>query len=118
MERPGLGAEGGRVGDEPPRGAAHCPIGYRVRDCLLCAGQVDFLERAKAADYFVSVFFVSTTDVKINASRVMGRYVSGGHSVPIDKIAKRYTKSMANLAAAIELADRGIRIRPTLTLSH
>ncbi len=52
------------------------------------------------------VFFVSTTDVKINASRVMGRFMGGGHSAPIDKIAKRYTKSMANLAAAIELADR------------
>lgn len=68
--------------------------------------KVAFLERAQASGYFVRVFFVSTTDVKINASRVMGRFMDGGHSVPIDKIAKRYTKSMANLAAAIELADR------------
>ena len=32
--------------------------------------------------------------------------LGGGHTVPIEKIVSRYTKSMANLAAAISIADR------------
>lgn len=70
------------------------------------AGKVDFLRRAKNAGYFVRVFFISVGDPRINAARVAGRVMEGGHTVPIDKIVHRYTRSMANLSAAIELADR------------
>jgi predicted ABC-type ATPase len=68
--------------------------------------KVDFVRKAKDLGYFVRVFFVGTADPKINASRVMGRVMGGGHSVPMEKILSRYTKSMANLSAAIALADR------------
>jgi predicted ABC-type ATPase len=68
--------------------------------------KVDFLGRARDAGYFIRVFFVSTTDPRINAARVAGRVMSGGHTVPIEKILSRYERSMANLTAAIALADR------------
>lgn len=68
--------------------------------------KVDFVERAKDAGYFVRVFFIGTTDPRINAARVAGRVMEGGHSVPIEKIVSRYSRSMANLSAAIRLADR------------
>jgi predicted ABC-type ATPase len=68
--------------------------------------KIDFLERAKVAGYFLRVFFVSTSDPRINASRVMQRVMDGGHTVPLEKIVSRYNKSMINLAAAIEIADR------------
>ena len=32
--------------------------------------------------------------------------MEGGHTVPIEKIISRYVRSMANLSAAIEVADR------------
>jgi predicted ABC-type ATPase len=32
--------------------------------------------------------------------------MEGGHTVPIEKIVARYVRSMANLSAAIRLADR------------
>ncbi len=32
--------------------------------------------------------------------------MNGGHTVPIEKIIARYVRSMANLSAAIEIADR------------
>jgi predicted ABC-type ATPase len=54
----------------------------------------------------IRVFFVSTSDPRINASRVMQRVMDGGHTVPLEKIVSRYDKSMINLAAAIEIADR------------
>lgn len=68
--------------------------------------KVDFLVRARDDGYFIRVFFVSTSDPRINAARVAGRVMNGGHTVPIEKILSRYERSMANLAAAIALADR------------
>jgi predicted ABC-type ATPase len=68
--------------------------------------KIDFLERAKAEGYFLRIFFVSTSDPRINASRVTQRVMDGGHTVPLEKIVSRYNKSMINLAAAIEIADR------------
>ncbi len=68
--------------------------------------KVKFLEKAKASGYFIRVFFVSTTDPRINASRIMKRVMDGGHTVPIEKILSRYEKSMINLSAAIQLANR------------
>ncbi|MCC6667292.1 MAG: zeta toxin family protein [Polyangiaceae bacterium] len=68
--------------------------------------KVDFVRRAGEAGYFVRVFFVGTADPRINAARVASRVMQGGHTVPIEKIVSRYGKSMANLSAAVELADR------------
>jgi len=70
------------------------------------AEKVAFIARAKARSYFVRVFFIGTTDPRINAARVAGRVMEGGHSVPIEKIVARYARSMANLSAAIRFADR------------
>jgi predicted ABC-type ATPase len=70
------------------------------------AEKVDFLLRAKSAGYFLRVFFVGTSTPTINAARVAGRVIRGGHAVPIDKVISRYVKSHGNLPAAIEIADR------------
>jgi predicted ABC-type ATPase len=69
-------------------------------------GKVEFIERAKASGYFIRIFFISTRDPRINAGRVAGRVMEGGHTVPLEKIVSRYGRSMANLPAAIRLADR------------
>ncbi len=68
--------------------------------------KLDFLIRAKARGYFVRVFFVGTSDPRINAARVADRVMQGGHTVPIEKIISRYGRSMANLTPAIRVADR------------
>jgi predicted ABC-type ATPase len=68
--------------------------------------KLGFVDRARAAGYFVRVFFIGTSDPRINAARVAGRVMAGGHTVPIEKIISRYGRSMANLAGAIDLADR------------
>ncbi len=84
--------------------AAHEGLAFET---VFSAGdKVDFLSRAKDAGYFVRLFFVGTSDAKINAARVAGRVMKGGHTVPIEKIVSRYTKAMANLAAGIAVADR------------
>ncbi len=68
--------------------------------------KLDFVIRARSAGYFVRVFFIGTSDPRINAARVAGRVMAGGHTVPIEKIISRYGRSMANLIGAIEVADR------------
>ena len=65
-----------------------------------------FVERARQAGYFVRIFFIGTSDPRINAARVADRVIRGGHSVPIEKIIHRYDRSLANLPPAIELAHR------------
>jgi len=65
-----------------------------------------FLRRACAAGYFTRIFFVSTSDPRINAARVADRVIRGGHTVPIEKIISRYRGSLANLVEALRIADR------------
>jgi predicted ABC-type ATPase len=80
--------------------------GIAFETVMSAPDKIAFMRRARAAGYFVRVFFVGTEDPRINASRVAGRVMAGGHTVPIEKIISRYTRSMANIAATIGLADR------------
>lgn len=68
--------------------------------------KVDFILRAKAAGFFIRLFFVSTDSPAINAKRVAERVIKGGHDVPITKIISRYDKSIANCAALSPYVDR------------
>ncbi len=65
-----------------------------------------FVRRAVSAGYFVRIFFVGTDSPEINAQRIAGRVMEGGHDVPILKIVSRYGKSIANLVRAIPIVDR------------
>ena len=68
--------------------------------------KIDFLREAKAAGFFLRLFFIGTDSPVINAKRVAKRVMQGGHDVPIPKIVTRYTRSLANCAAAAQIADR------------
>lgn len=68
--------------------------------------KLDFIRRAKEADFFIRFFFIGTDSPAINASRVARRVMAGGHDVPIAKIISRYQRSIANGALAISMVDR------------
>lgn len=68
--------------------------------------KIDFLLRARDVGYFTRLFFISTSNPRINCARVANRVMNGGHTVPIEKIISRYAKAHANIAPAVELADR------------
>lgn len=80
--------------------------GIAFETVLSTSAKVDFIARAKERGYFVRLFFIGTSDPRINAARIAGRFMDGGHSVPIDKIVSRFARSMANLSVASRLADR------------
>lgn len=68
--------------------------------------KLEFMARAAAAGYFIRLFFVGTDDPSINAARVASRVYVGGHGVPTEKIAERYSKSIANCVRAARHVDR------------
>jgi len=81
-------------------------LGIAFETVFSAPDKVDFLRRCRDAGYFTRVFFIGTSVPRINASRVADRVLHGGHTVPIEKILSRHTRSMANLAAAIAITDR------------
>lgn len=68
--------------------------------------KVEFVQRARAAGFFVRLFFVCTDDPVINAQRVALRVMEGGHDVPIPKIISRYYRSIACCVEAMPAVDR------------
>ena len=68
--------------------------------------KLDFIRRAKQAGFFIRLFFVCTESPMINAARIAGRVMKGGHDVPIAKIISRYQKSIINCKVATGIADR------------
>ena len=68
--------------------------------------KIDFVIRAKQAGFFIRIFFVSTSNPTINASRIAKRVMEGGHYVPITKIISRYNKSIQNCKTVASIIDR------------
>lgn len=68
--------------------------------------KIDFVIRAKKAGFFIRIFFISTSNPAINASRIAKRVMSGGHDVPITKIISRYNKSIQNCKTVSSITDR------------
>lgn len=73
---------------------------------LSAPDKVDFVQRAKAAGFFVRLFFVCTASPTINAARIAKRVMEGGHDVPIAKVISRYNKSIVNCRTLTKISDR------------
>jgi predicted ABC-type ATPase len=67
--------------------------------------KVDVLIRAKAAGFYVQLYFVGTDDPQTNVERVAIRVAKGGHEVPKDRIVARWHRTMRLLHKAINEAD-------------
>lgn len=68
--------------------------------------KIDFVIRAKKAGFFIRIFFISTSNPAINASRIAKRVMEGGHDVPISKIISRYNKSIQNCKTVSSIVNR------------
>ena len=68
--------------------------------------KIDFVLRAKGVGFFIRIFFISTSNPAINASRIAKRVMEGGHDVPITKIISRYNKSIQNCKTVSSIIDR------------
>ncbi len=66
---------------------------------------IKLLRRAKEQGYFIRCIYVLTSDVNINIHRVMRRFASGGHDVPVEKIRARYERSLSLVPQLLEVCD-------------
>lgn len=76
--------------------------------------KIDFFKNAQQHGFKVYLYFICTDDVCINIERVKERYrTNSGHNVPVDKICKRYYKSLNNLLDAVKVSDKCFLIDST-----
>ena len=68
--------------------------------------KLDFVKRAKQADFFTRLFFICTNDSSINAQWVVQRVMERGHSVLIPKIINRYESSITSCVRALPWLNR------------
>lgn len=80
--------------------------GFVFETVFSAQDKIDFVIRAKQAGFFIRIFFISTTNPAINASRIAKRVMEGGHDVPITKIISRYNKSIQNCKTVASIVDR------------
>lgn len=64
-----------------------------------------FLERARRYGYSVFLIFIGLESVELSVGRVKHRVDTGGHDVPDEKLYARFPRTLANLRAAIPIAD-------------
>ncbi|MGA2052186.1 MAG: zeta toxin family protein [Opitutales bacterium] len=68
--------------------------------------KLNFLREAMAAGYEVTLIYIGLDSPGLAQMRVGQRVEQGGHDVPDEKIAARYPRSLANLAAAVAFVSR------------
>lgn len=80
--------------------------GFVFETVFSAQDKIDFVIRAKQAGFFIRIFFISTSNPAINASRIAKRVMEGGHDVPITKIISRYNKSIQSCKTVASIVDR------------
>ena len=79
---------------------------FALETTLTGHSELRVMADAQAAGYKITLVYVGLADALISLARVRERVARGGHDIPGPIIMRRYCKSLANLRAAIELADR------------
>ncbi len=81
-------------------------ISFTFETVMSHPNKVTLLEQAQRTGYRTYLYFIATDDPEINISRVRNRVKLDGHSVPEDRIAPRYYRSLDLLMDAIRHANR------------
>ncbi len=65
--------------------------------------KLDMLRKAVSAGYDVTLIYIGIASPELSALRIDQRIGHGGHDVPREKLAPRFERSLANLAAAVDV---------------
>ena len=63
--------------------------------------KLEFLKSAARSGYTVALYFIGISSADMSSERVAMRVMQGGHDVPVEKLASRYPRILANLKRAI-----------------
>jgi predicted ABC-type ATPase len=78
---------------------------FAVETTLSGRNYLEVMEAAKRKGYFVRLLFICLDRPTRNSLRVSERVLKGGHFVPEADVIRRYDRSLANLPAALKIAD-------------
>jgi predicted ABC-type ATPase len=81
---------------------------FAVETTLSGKTYLKIMTQAKQKRWQVNLIYVGVNDVQINIKRVAQRVAQGGHNVPMSDVRRRYKRSLASLATAIQKADHTI----------
>lgn len=81
-------------------------VSFTFETVMSSADKIGVLKKARDAGFKNYLYYIATDDPDINIQRVQNRVNAGGHTVPNDKICKRYYRSLDLLIEAIKLVDR------------
>ena len=77
-------------------------VSFSFETVMSSPDKVTLLEKAQQLGYRTYLYYIATDDPAINVARVKARVRLGGHDVPEDKIASRYTRSLDLLLQAVK----------------
>src|SRR5712691_6884224 len=68
--------------------------------------ELELMRRARGIGYKVTLVYIGIDAPGLANVRIDQRVAEGGHHVPPEDVARRYSRSMANLTIALQLVDR------------
>jgi len=93
-------AEAGRVAIKQRKDLLQAKRSFGVETTLTGQTEVQLMHSAKQSGYKVSLVYVGLLRADQSNSRVAERVKRGGHDVPEEAIARRFNRSLNNLAPA------------------
>ena len=76
--------------------------------------KLDFLARARAAGFFVTLVFIGLENPGISLGRVRQRVAQGGHDVPEGRLISRFPRTLKNLRGAVPIVNEAFLFDNTL----
>jgi predicted ABC-type ATPase len=86
---------------------------FAIETTLSGNSEIRLMRDAAAAGYKVNLVFVGVQSALVSQGRVTHRVRMGLHFVPSEDIARRYPRSMENLAVAMRIAERTLVVDNT-----
>lgn len=81
---------------------------FGIETTLTGRSELDLMRAAVAAGYQVNLIYVGLRNTKHSIIRVGERVRRGGHDVPLPDLMRRFDRSIANLAAAMTIANNRV----------
>ena len=78
---------------------------FTFETVLSTSRNIDLMERAKAAGYYVVCVYILTKDPEINISRVKNRVEHGGHGVPDERVRERFIRALRLFPKLFAICD-------------
>ena len=78
---------------------------FSIETTLSGGSYLETMKIARDRGFIVRLVYICVGNAEKNVQRVRARFAQGGHDVPDEDIRRRYGRSLANLPAALKLAN-------------